>query len=402
MSIMPLDRESILQGDFYVPRFEVRIDGVGLPDPVLRDVTQVTYRDNIKEIDSVELTVNNWDPADRRFKYIGSETPNSLQQDPLYRLFEPCNKTVQVQMGYEGFLGLVVMLTGTFTTMEPIFPSGSAPTLTVRALNVLHKLRRKQYTTTWGEMRDSDIIKNIETLKDQGEKRFPLPIEIDTNARNDEPILPIVTQKSMYDIDFILTRARERGYVVFIKEEDPAKKLPRRLYFGPSDGQAFALRPVTFELQWGKSLIDFKPTLTTANQVNSVTVNGWDRRTRKAITAKVTLEDREFKQNRDLYYLLKECDPREEIVVDEPVFTQKDARNRAIAILKDRQKEMVKASGTTIGLPDLRAGQRILIKGIGSRLSGKYFVTDTTHTIGDSGYITRFNARREDDGQGGK
>jgi phage protein D len=66
----------------------------------------------------------------------------------------------------------------------------------------------------------------------------------------------------------------------------------------------------------------------------------------------------------------------------------------------DRQKEMVKASGTTVGLPDLRAGQRVLISGIGSRLSGIYFVTDTTHTIGDSGYTTRFNARREDPGSG--
>jgi len=210
-----------------------------------------------------------------------------------------------------------------------------------------------------------------------------------------------LTQKNQYDIDFILTRARERGYVVFIKEADKRKKLPRRLYFGPSDGQVPGLRNVTFELEWGKSLIDFKPTLTTANQIRSVTVNGWDRRTRKPITEKVTLDDKEFKQNRDLYRLLKECDPREEVVVDKPFFTKKDARNWAIALLKDRQKEMVKASGTTIGLPDLRAGQRVLITGIGSRLGGIYFVTDTTHTIGDSGYITRFNARREDEKLGG-
>jgi len=184
MNIMPLAQESSLQGGFYVPRFEVRIEGADLPDGVLHDVTQVTYRDNVKEIDSVELTVNNWDPADRRFKYIGSETPKTLDSTPLYHIFEPCNKEVQVSMGYMGNTvgsagqtsmsqrdnmgGLTVMLTGTFTTMEPNFPSSGAPTLTVRALNVLHKLRTKQYTGTWGDMRDSDIVKNIETLMDQG------------------------------------------------------------------------------------------------------------------------------------------------------------------------------------------------------------------------------------------
>jgi phage protein D len=56
---------------------------------------------------------------------------------------------------------------------------------------------------------------------------------------------------------------------------------------------------------------------------------------------------------------------------------------------------MVKASATTVGLPDLRAGRRVQIAGVGSRFSGTYFVTDTSHTIGDGGYTTRFNARRE-------
>ena len=41
------------------------------------------------------------------------------------------------------------------------------------------------------------------------------------------------------------------------------------------------------------------------------------------------------------------------------------------------------ATGTTVGLPDLRAGQRVRIKGVGSRFSGTYFVTKTTHTIND-------------------
>ena len=62
----------------------------------------------------------------------------------------------------------------------------------------------------------------------------------------------------------------------------------------------------------------------------------------------------------------------------------------------DRQRSgPLAVSGTTVGLPELRGGSNVLIKGVGSRLSGTYFVTQTEHVINDSGYITKFQARRE-------
>jgi phage protein D len=410
MTVVTLGEESKQQGAFYAPQFELRIEGVGLPRNVLRDVTQLTYKDNIKEIDSFELTVNNWDPATRRFKYVGSETADSLNQDTpqtrLHRLFEPCGKQAEVWMGYVG--NLRAMLTGNFTTMEPNFPSGGAPTLTVRGLNVLHKLRTKQYTTAWTDKKPSEIAENIATLHDPADrnrKRFPLPIVTDDNAKGKEQPLSYVAQSNQYDIDFLLNLARQYGYVLFIQEGDPSAqgvRKQRRLYFGPSQGgDAAGLRDVTFKLEWGKSLIDFRPTLTTANQVRSVRVNGWNRQTRQPISETVAIDDRRLNLNKDLHdLLLQRCDAREEVVVDEPVFTPAQARQRAIAILSDRSKEMVKASATSIGLPDLRAGQRVQIAGLGARFSGTYFITDSTHTIGDGGYTTRFNARREDAGKG--
>jgi phage protein D len=208
-----------------------------------------------------------------------------------------------------------------------------------------------------------------------------------------------VAQKNQYDIDFLLTRARRCGYVVYLREGNRnapiASERETHLYFGPSDGRTPGERAVTFRLEWGVSLIDFKPTLTTANQVRSVTVNGWDRGKKKAISVKASLDDKELNINKDLHEMLKSCDPRDEIVVDRPVHTEKEAKALAIALLKDRHKEMVTASATCIGLPDLRAGQKVEIAGLGVRFSGTYFIIDSTHTIGDSGYLTKFTARRE-------
>ena len=64
-------------------------------------------------------------------------------------------------------------------------------------------------------------------------------------------------------------------------------------------------------------------------------------------------------------------------------------------VLSDRLKQLVEATGTTVGLPDLRAGTKIRIRGLGARFSGRYFVTKTTHTLDASGYRTKFTARRE-------
>lgn len=384
---------------FRVPEFEIRVNGASLADPVRRDVVSVSYKDNVKQIDSVELSVNNWDATQRAFKYIGAESVQALKSansaDLMFRVFDPCNKQVEVWIGYAGAKRL--MMTGSFTTMEPNFTNSGPPLLTVRGLNALHQLRRKQYSYAWTNAKPSKIAQDIQSLKDdKGQKRFPMPIEIDTNALDQEKEIDYIAQNNQYDVDFLLNLARRFGYDLFIKQTSQPKRTV--LYFGPSQR---ARLPVDYELKWGESLVDFKPTLTTANQVKSVTVHGWNRKTKKPITVTVGLDDPKLKKlNPHLQEFLNVCDPKEEDVVDEPVFSEDEARRLAQDRLLNRFRSMVKASGTTVGLPDLRAGSRVRVLELGARLSGVYFVTETTHTIDDQGYVTRFQARMEDERTG--
>jgi phage protein D len=387
--------------DFYVPRFEIRIAGADLPGEVLRDVTQLTYHDNLQEIDGFELTVNNWNEVTQDFKYLGSGLESSAQED-LQRIFDPCNKDVAISFGYGDDVQPIVA--GNFTTIEPSFPPSGPATMAVRGLNVLHRLRRKQYTTAWVAKKDSEIAENLATLNDPqtGHRRFPVPIVTSSAARSNEDQIAYVSQRSQYDIDFLFRRARERGYVVAVRPRAGGRGANDvELYFGPSTAATPGRPEVEYELGWRKSLIDFKPTLTTANQVRSVTVNGWNRGARTAIAETVSIDDPRLNINRDLRQLLAACDPREEVVVDEPMFTAHQARERALAILMDRQRSVVRASGTCIGLPGLRAGKRVSIVGLGTTFSGVYYLTSTTHTINEGGYTVRFEARREDTGSGG-
>lgn len=378
---------------FYAPGFEVKIEGENLPKDLLRDVMELKYFDSLTEIDRFEMTVSNWDPKERRFKFIGSEPADYLTSgDPaakLFSLFQPCEKTVEIHLGYAG--KLMLMMPGNFTTMEPNFPSAGAPTLTVTGLNVLHKMRGEKFTTAWVEKTPTEIAKNLATLKHKGKPRIPEIVPNEEWAAK-ETKLPYTAQTNQTDVDFLLNLARQNGYELIVLPADKAKGLKERLYFGPGN---HARTPVNYELAWGRTLIDFKPVITTHNQVKSVTVNGWDRAAQKPIKEKVDLEDKELKKlNADLQEFIK-CEGREELVVDRPVFTRDQARKLARDILRDRAASVVKATGHTVGLPELKAGTKVWIGELGARLSGEYLVTKTEHSLNDKGYVTKFEARRE-------
>lgn len=399
-------------GGFYVPRFQLLASatanaaGNPLPAAVLNDIVEITYKDKLEELDSCELVVNNWDPTQRCFKYIGAETLNAAGDPvggnpnaPYWNIFDPCKRTVQLLLGYSN-APLTPMLTGTFVTYEPNFPASGPPILSVRMLNILQALRSKKYDQQYTKklinpLTDTGIARWISTQKDPQTKQPRLPIPLETSANSDEPKLHYVIQKSQYDIDFLWERARYNGYDLFISPKGT-------LVYQQSQSPDV---PV-YSLKYGQSLIDFKPTLTVGNQYKSVTVRGWDRKTQKLIEVKLDYTDPKVgKFNKNLHYMLDQCDPREERVIEKPFFTQDEATRYCASVFGDQLKRMVKATGTTVGLPLLRAGKKIQIGGVGdnslgTRLSGTYFVTATTHTFNSNGYTTRFEARREDLGTG--
>lgn len=381
--------------DFRAPLFEIRIADAGLPQDVLRDVIEVTYSDSMADIDRFEVTVSNWDDTARRHKYYGSESEGDAGDpdgsDHPFTIFEPSLTTAELHLGYAG--ALTLMMRGRFTSVEPVFPAAGRPTLTATALNVLQRLRRKPYSGNWRGRKPSAIADEIAHLRDGNTRRFPVPIDTVEGALTRESPADL-DQVNQHDVDFLLNLARQFGYELELRQvAQPGGGSEERLWFGRP---ALAPDPANLSLHWGATLIDFKPTLTTASQLRSVTVRGWDRSTQRAIEEEVTFEDRELQaQNADLHPVLQRVEPRQEIVVDLPVENAADARRRGLAIMRDRNATLITARGTCIGMPDMRSGRRVEITGLGGRFSGQYLLTATRHSQGEEGYITRFECRRE-------
>lgn len=367
---MPPTAEStpIYKGeDFYVPVFEMNLDGRETDQGVIKDVTSVTYKDNIAQFDTFDIAINNWDAENLKFKY--SDT----------KLFDP-GKRIELQMGYFGKMRM--MLKGEITSLRPSFPSGGGSTLTISGQNTMYKLRTKEQTAIYENMTDSDVASEICQR---------LGVDIDANGQGEEK-LKYLFQDNQFDIIFLMERAHRIGYDIFIKERDNQKPL---LTFKKSTQE----RRTAYSLTYGKSLIEFQPELTTNNQVGKVIVRGWDPVLKKKIEVTATRDEIETKGvgaeggQQDIDKSFKD---KAEIIATKPVESEAEGRILAKEILEGIAKDMVKGNGSTVGLPDLRAGVVLQIDGLGKRFSGRYFVTGSTHTIADGGYTTQFECRREE------
>jgi phage protein D len=366
----------IFQGhqDFYVPYFQVKIAGRPAGQDVVRDILQVSYKDNLTEIDSFDLNINNWDAQTREFKYSDGD------------LFDP-GKELELWMGYYGKDSLRLMVRGQITALHPSFPAGGGSTLAVSGLNVLHKLRTKQESHAYESKTDSQIAKEIAGR---------LGVTLKTNPAPDEKPYDYVLQDNQYDIIFLLERARRVGYDLYVEEQGQNGQAQQpTLVFGRS----LDVRRTTYQLTYGRSMIEFKPDLTTANQVGEVTVRGWDRIKKEKIEYTAKRSEIGIKgvgSAGNQAAIEQSFNQRREVIATKPVECVDEAKTLAVRTLEENAKDMVKASGSTVGLPDLRAGSVVMIDGAGKRFSGRYFVTATTHAIGDSGYTAQFECRREE------
>lgn len=380
---------------FYVPRFEVYIDTEKLASDVINDILQVTYKDSINEIDSFTIEINNWDAEKRIFKF-------APPQKGFEGVFDP-GKRIEIWMGY--YNNVRRMMRGVITSLEPNFPESGASTLSIHGLNELHRLLKEKHTYSWinQQKTDTDIAEEICRQPVQQDKPG-LGLKFDPHPSQNEAQSEIVYMKSQYDVVFLQELARRHGYEMYLEDETGKPTL----FFGVSENPAAP----TYQLEWGKSLISFRPNLNTAKQVSKVVVRAWDRKANKPIKEEYTLEQLWKDENKSqaeiarLSAIAKSYQERTEVVTKEPMHTSAEAKQRAKAILRERNNDLLVASASTVGLPDLRSGCSVQILGLGApndssgtsrgascNFNGEYFVEESTHTIGGNGYRTTFSAR---------
>ena len=389
MTQVTASRTSGSPDNYYAPDFLMEVEGQQLDPKSKGDVLEIKATLDTDELASVDVKLNNYD--DTAFDLKWSDTS-------FFRL----GNRVHVKLGYVD--SLVSVLRGPITTLSPEFVGDGAPTLTVRALDRLTILKGSQppeTEVTYKNKKDWEIAQAIA-------QRHNLRFEHDAD---DGPVHDLVVQKNTDDLAFLMERAARIDCKAFMKT-DP-KSGEDVLYFGkPTDGRDGSPAR-TYVLAWGNlrnntgvapSLVEFKPTISATDQVQSVTVKGWDVKAKKAISvtaqpaATPGVSGSGDATGPAAAEKVSSADARKQVVVNAPVATEEEARQLAEALLAERAYAFLTATGKAIGLPDLRPGDNVEVHGVGKRFSGTYFVQKVTHTLNASGLLTEFTVRKTYEG----
>jgi Bacteriophage probable baseplate hub protein len=369
---------------FYVPTFALYAQGKKVDRQAIHDVMSVTYVDNEKKVDTFTLNVNNWDPTTRRPRYWGF--PKQDEVPKTAAIFAPGNE-LSLYMGYEDDRRL--MMVGVVKDVRIDFPQSGASNITLDCQSVaLDKMKQQRATDVWTEKTDSQVAKSL------GERHLNIDVETDGKAAAAEKPIPYLLMYNEYPIAFLQKRAALRAYVVQLIEEASGGSVSRRLYFGPSE---HVEKPV-YELEWGKSLLQFSPKFNTSNQVKKVNVHCNDRKQDEPYVASATVSSAAPDINADHHPTIDDHG-RVVDIVDHPTHTREEAERIAKDKVRRQVQKLLRATAVTIGLPDLRAGRKVVISGTDYRLDGTWHIEAATHTIDDSGYLTTLSLRREKKGR---
>jgi len=369
--------------DYYAPDFKVLVEGRELDATTHGDIIDLNVSMDIEQLTSFDLLVNNWDDASFDFKYSDTTT------------FD-IGKRVDIQMGYANDMRF--MASGLIQTLSPKFPESGAPTLSVSGVDRRVKLRDRKPTK-------KDIKQFVKKADYEIARVIATRNGLEASVTEEGEVHPLVVQKNQDDLTFLMERAKRIDFDFFLRVNPKTGK--DVLYFvSPTDNRD-ARRTKLYVFEWGKNLMNYSSQLTLNKQVASVTVQGWDPGSKKKISYKATAKDLpETKSAGTNGPKAAEgrMAAREDIVVDQPVSSNQEAQALAVSLLRERAYQFLTGNGRVIGLPDMRPGDLVELRGLGVRFSGtdakplQYYVKKVTHTIGGSGYQTQFEVRSTADG----
>lgn len=378
---------------FFTPAFRIELDGRDTGRAVIADVLEVSFTDDLAAVDSFEFTLHDWDPVAGHPKYSSPwdehGQPFRLSANgPDVPNFEPGAK-VALYFGYLEDGDLPLVMEGEVVSLTPSFPASGVPTCRVRALDAF--FRRMQKTEVEGNYSGTakDVVDQLCAENDVSVRWATL----DAEGKDEERV-----EVEGVLLDEIASRAETYKLSMMTVAPDTAGADPVLYLARPSDEDD---APAA-EFVWGRTLTSFSPVLSAAGQISEVVVRAGDpgaEAEERAIEVIRSWADIGLSPtalgpagSADLETAVAGT---REIIKPDGVATLEDAEMAALARLRDLAGTLITGSGSSVGLPELRAGRTVVMAGMGARFDGVYRLTKTTHGIGGSGYTTTFDARKE-------
>jgi phage protein D len=270
-----------------------------------------------------------------------------------------------------------ILIKGEITAIEAQFNPESQAPIIIRGYDVSHRLHRGRYNRSFQNQTDSDIVKKI--IKEVGIDTGKIDSTSGPHGFGDST--GYVFQENQTNMEFLRERAARNGFELFVQDG--------KLNFRKPDART------TLKLAWLKDITSFNVRVSSAEQVSSVEVRGWDYQTKKAIVSTKTSETNAVTSiihGKGTTTSTKFSTTPKMIVVDKPVFSTSEADTIAQSLFNELSGEFVQADAKAIGAPNIRPGKKIELADLG-KYSGSYYVTETRHIFEGRIYTTEFSVR---------
>ncbi|MEM9538600.1 MAG: VgrG-related protein [Cyanobacteria bacterium P01_E01_bin.42] len=264
------------------------------------------------------------------------------------------------------------VIEGEITAIEAHFSDQTQAPIVVRGYDISHRLHRGKWNRSFQNLTDSDLVKKI-----AGEVGISV-------GKVDESGVPheYLFQENQTNMEFLRSRASRIGFELFIQ-----------------DGKLNFRKPTKDEildLEWLRDISNFRVRTTSAEQVKSVEVRGWDYTQKQAIVStanseKVVTETEQGKGS-ETSGKFQGLPAPTLYVVDRPVEQPKEADLMAEALCNEIGGQFVLADARGEGNPKIRPGRVVKLQGMG-KYSGQYYVTETRHAFQERIYTTEFSVR---------
>lgn len=343
-----------------LPSVQVKINGVPLDPQIAPNVLEVKVEDNLIHPDTFLIRVD-----DPELKNIDSTTFDIGANVEI--LFEKPG-----MMGESAPPVLKSMIKGQITSLEPEFGEHGA-VVAVRGYDKSHQLNRSKKTKTYQDMTYGDIARQVIS----GGGLTPGTID-DAGGTH-----PFVQQNNETDWDFLWRLASRIDNEVVADDT--------KMHFR----KASSSRPAAPDLEYGVNLHSFRPRVTGVQQIDNVTVRGWDPKTKQAIVGTASAGDVEGALGVKIGVahgkVRSSLNGGKVLVADLTPTSQSEADAIAKSVMAQHANAYVDATGVAFGDPDLRAGRKVKITKVGTRFGGDYTLFSTVHRFnGSKGYMTSF------------
>ena len=279
--------------------------------------------------------------------------------------------------------GAELLIDGEVTSLEADYGVAGSRAI-VRGYDGSHRLHRGRNTQTYRNVKDSDLARTI--AQQAGLQAGTIE---DSRITHDH-----VSQVNLSHWDFLTARAAEIGFEVAVTEGRLHFRRPRPAGDGPAQGDLRASDPL--QLVFGADLLEFRPRVSSAEQVKEVKVRGWDPKQKRAVigSAPAGTDSARLEATPEAMaarfgspgYLAYGVGCR-----------QAEVDTSARAIAEQIGSAIAEADGAARGNPRLKAGTAISVGVVASDFVGRYTLTHTRHVFDGRGYRTLFEVSGRQD-----